>query len=353
MSRADRFLKACRLESVDAVPVWLMRQAGRYMQEYRDIRGRHSFLELCKRPSLAVEVMLQPLDAFELDAAILFSDILVLVEAMGIEVRYEERQGPILPDPPRTPEALRSLRAPDPEEDLGFVLEAIRLGREALAGRVPLIGFAGAPFTLATYILEGGSPRDFLSTKKLMYQLPDAFGSLMMTLTEAVASFLRAQAEAGAQALQIFDTWAVALAPADYERYVLAHMQRLVEEVRSAADVPIIYFSLGASTLAGLLKLVGADVISFDWKIDLGEARTLLGPRIAVQGNLDPLALFQPREVLERTVRLIVEKAGRWPGYIFNLGHGIHPSTPVDRVAFLVETVHSCLPCARREGGAG
>ncbi len=344
MSRNDRFLKACRRQPVDAIPVWLMRQAGRYMKEYRDLRARYSFLELCKTPHLAAQVTLQPVEAFEVDAAILFSDILMLIEAMGVEVRFEEKAGPILDAPLRSARAVRSLAPPDPEDDLGYVLEAVRIVNQALGGMVPLIGFSGAPFTLACYLLEGGSSKDFFYTKRMMYQEPEIFHELMGTLSSAVSVFLRAQAAAGAHVLQIFDTWATILSPSDYKEYVFGHMVRVVEETR-VANVPLIYFSLGASTLLGLIKELGTDVLSLDWRIDLGEARKSLGPEIAVQGNLDPLALFKPPELLKPMVASLVEVGSQWPGYIFNLGHGLHPLTPVEQVRFLIETVHSCEPC--------
>ena len=340
MSRADRFLRACRGEPVDAIPVWLMRQAGRYMKEYRDLRARYSFLTLCKTPSLATEVMLQPVEALAVDAAILFSDILVLVEAMGLDLVFEDKAGPILTNPARTPQAISSLKTPDPEDDLGYVMEAIRVSRKALGGKVPLIGFSGAPFTLATYIIEGRSSREFVYAKGLMYQDPATFHRLMDTLAHATSLYLKAQVAAGAQALQVFDTWAMALAPGDYREYVLPHMKRLMEELGSTG-VPVIHFSLGASTLLEHIKESGAKVISLDWKIDIGEARRRLGPEIPVQGNLDPAALFQPPDRLKDTILTLIGQAAQWPGYIFNLGHGIHPSTSVERVHQLIETVHS------------
>jgi uroporphyrinogen decarboxylase len=284
--------------------------------------------------------MLQPVEAFEVDAAILFSDILVLVEAMGMDLAFDDRAGPVLSNPVRTSHEALSLKVPDPEDELGYVMKAIRLSQKALGGRVPLIGFSGAPFTLATYIVEGGSSRDFLHIKSLMYQDYRTFHKLMETLVEATNLYLNAQVAAGAQALQVFDTWAVVLSPTDYEEYVLPHMKRLMEELRSV-KVPVIHFSLGASTLLDHLKASGGDVISLDWKIDIGDARTRLGPRVPVQGNLDPLALFQPHDRFRNTILGIMERATRWPGYIFNLGHGIHPATPVESVERLIETVHS------------
>ena len=340
MSLSQRFIKACRAEPVDRVPIWLMRQAGRYLPEYRKLRQEHSFLTLCKTPDLAVEVTLQPIERFGMDAAILFSDILVLPEAMGIELNFDEKLGPRLGRDSDRTKALEGLFVPDPEEKLGFVLESIRKLRNELKGRAALIGFSGAPFTLATYLIEGGTSRHFQATKSFMYQEQEAFHRLMRTLASSVESYLKAQIRAGAEAVQLFDTWAVVLSPRDYREYVLPYMQQILEGLKREG-VPTLHFSLGSSTLLEAMEQTGADVLSLDWKIDIGKARALLGPHRAVQGNMDPFALFQPPERLEATVRDILQKGASQPGYVFNLGHGIHPKTPLESVYRMVEIVHN------------
>ncbi len=340
MSSAHRFIRACQSEPVDQIPVWLMRQAGRYLPEYRRVRGRNSFLTLCKTPSLAVEITLQPLERFGLDAAILFSDILVLLEAMGIELRFEESVGPVLGRTVAQSGDVAALGVPDPEQELGYVMEAIRQIQAALDGRVPLIGFSGAPFTLATYMIEGGSTRNFYKTKRFMFQEPAAFHRLMETLASAAALYLKAQIAAGVNAVQVFDTWATILSPHDYREFVLPYMQQLFESI-NAGGVPTIHFSLGASTLLPEMQQIGARVLGLDWKIDIGQARQLLGPDQPVQGNMDPFALFKPAGELEAAARSILEKGACWNGYIFNIGHGIHPKVPVESVQRLIETVQN------------
>ncbi len=338
MSSSLRFLEACHGRPVDRIPIWLMRQAGRYLPEYRKLRKRYAFLTLCKDPDLAAEVTLQPVERFGMDAAILFSDILLILEAMGADLRFDEKAGPRLDRPADEREMVRSLALPDPEEEMGFVPETIRRVKASLGGKVALIGFSGAPFTLATYLIEGGGSRDFRATKCFMYRNPRDFHHLMEKLAGALEPYLRAQIRAGVDAVQLFDTWAMILSPADYEEFVLPHMERLLASVREEG-VPTIHFSLGASTLLEPMSRAGADVLSLDWKIDIGEARRRLGRERPVQGNLDPLALFQTGERLEKTVSRILEGGVRWPGYIFNLGHGIHPATPVETVARVVEIV--------------
>jgi uroporphyrinogen decarboxylase len=338
MARSSLFVKACMAEPVERIPVWIMRQAGRYLPEYRRLRERVPFLTLCKTPELAAEVTLQPLERFHMDAAILFSDILLLLEAMGVELAFDEGVGPRLGQGETGEERVRSISVPDPAEEMGYVLDAIRQTKSSLPEGCALIGFSGAPFTLATYLLEGGTSRDFYAAKSFMYQQPGAFHRLMETLTDALEPLLRAQIGAGADAIQIFDTWAILLSPEDYREFVLPHMQRLVAGLKDQG-VPTIHFSLGTSTLLDAMEQIGTDVLSLDWKIDLGAARERLGPDQAVQGNLDPFALFQPPERLEASVRKILEKGSRWPGYIFNLGHGVHPKTPVENMQTMVDVV--------------
>ena len=351
MVQSSRFLQACLGQPVDRIPVWLMRQAGRYLPEYRKVREQVSFLTLCKTPNLAVEVTLQPVKRLGVDAAILFSDILLLLEAMGIEVSFEENEGPRL-DPPITGKRdVESLPIPDPVDRLGFVLEAIRQIRAGLGPEIALIGFSGAPFTLATYLIEGRSSRDFVRTKALMYQEPRTFHRLMEHLARSVQLYIEAQVRAGVQAVQLFDTWAVVLCPEDYREYVLPHMQGLLESLREF-DVPLIHFSLGTSTLLESMAKLGAQVLSLDWKIEMREARQKLGAKQPVQGNLDPMALFKPDCELDQAVLRILEQGARWPGYIFNLGHGVHPRTPVESVCRLVETIRN-FPVPARKVPAG
>lgn len=337
MNESSDFLRACRGLPVRRTPVWLMRQAGRYLPEYRQVRSRYGFLEVCKTPELAVEVTLQPVDLLGVDAAILFSDILVPVEAMGLPLAFTP--APVLAQPVRTAAAVAALQVTDPEETTPFVLEAIRLLRRALNGRVPLIGFGGAPFTLACYMIEGQGSRQFLTVKRMMYQEPDLFRQLLDKVTEASIRYLKAQAAAGAEAIQIFDTWGGILSPADYQRFVLPFSRRLFDALADTG-VPLIHFVKGAGTMLDLVRQAGGTVIGLDWMIGLDRARDLLGPEVAVQGNLDPTVLLGSRDGIAREVqRILTENAGR-PGHIFNLGHGILPEVPVENARFLVDCVH-------------
>jgi uroporphyrinogen decarboxylase len=335
----DRLLKACRREPVDCTPVWLMRQAGRYMPEYRRLREKYTILESIKTPELAVEVTLQPIRAFDLDAAIIFADILPPLEAMGLALEFVHGEGPVIRNPLRHPDDVAALRVPDPRESLGFTLEAIRLARRELEGRLPLIGFSGAPFTLASYAIEGEGSRAFTLTKSLMYGEPRAWHSLMDKLASLVGDYLKAQAEAGAQVLQLFDSWVGALSPDDYRRFVLPYSQRAIRTAQSAG-VPVIHFSTETAGMLECIKEAGGDVIGLDWRVDLAAAWRRLGDDVAIQGNLDPLALFAPLPELERQVSGILAQVNGRPGHIFNLGHGILPKTPVEHVAVLVEMVH-------------
>jgi uroporphyrinogen decarboxylase len=347
MTRDSRFLRACRREEVDRTPVWFMRQAGRYMPEYRAVRERHGFLQMVKTPEVAAEVTLQPIEAFAVDAAIIFADILPPLEGMGLKLTYEAGEGPVIHNPIRSEADIAALRQPDPRETVAYTIEAIRVTKRALAGRVPLIGFSGAPFTLASYALEGGGSKDYRRTKALMYANPQAWHALMGKLADLVGAYLVAQVEAGADAVQLFDSWAGALAPADYAEYVLPYVQRAVQHVRSqvsgdGADAPpIIYFGTDTTGLLGLLRQIGADVIGVDWRVTLDDAWAQLGPGVAVQGNLDPATLFAPWPEIERRARDILERAAGRPGHIFNLGHGILTETPVENVRRLADYVHS------------
>ncbi len=333
----DTFLKACRGEETDYTPVWFMRQAGRYLPQYQAVRGRVSFLELCKSPELCTEVTLQPIEIFGFDAAILFSDILIPMEAMGLTLEFHEGRGPVFPDPVRSRQAVDRLQVPDPEETMPFVMETIRLLRRELS--VPLIGFSGAPFTLATYLIEGGSSKVFLETKKMMFQAPELYRALLDKITACTSTYLQAQARAGAQALQLFDSWAGVLAPRDYRRFALPYVQAIIRDLRAVTDVPIIYFANNGSTLLGHATTAGADVLGLDWRINIGDAIRQVGNH-AVQGNLDPIALFLPRKELEERIRQLLEDARQARGHIFNLGHGIVPQTPPEQARIAVDAVH-------------
>ncbi len=335
----DRFLRACRRQPVDRTPVWFMRQAGRYMPEYRAIRARHTLLEICAQPELAAEVTLQPVRALGVDAAILFADILLPLTPLGLDLEFTAGEGPVIHNPVRSAADVAALRPVDVPASLGHILEAVRLVRRELDGHTPLIGFAGAPFTLASYVLEGGSSRNYLNTKRLMVGDSQTWHRLMEKLAQVIADYLNAQVAAGAQAVQLFDSWVGALSPADYAEYVLPHSQRVLRAV-SAAGVPVIHFGAGTATLLPLMQAAGGDVIGLDWRTPLDWGWDQLGPQSAVQGNLDPVALFAPRPELERRVRAILDQAAGRPGHIFNLGHGILPETPVENVKAVVEMVH-------------
>ncbi|WP_456386267.1 uroporphyrinogen decarboxylase [Desulfolithobacter sp.] len=333
----DTFLRACRGEKTDYTPVWFMRQAGRYLPEYQKIRKKGTFLDLCKTPELAAEVTLQPIDIFGMDAAILFSDILIPMEAMNLTLEFHEGRGPVFPDPVRNQQAVDNLIVPDPDETMPFVMETIRILRREL--KVPLIGFSGAPFTLATYLIEGGSSKVFLETKRMMFQAPELYNALLTKITRCTSLYLQAQARAGAQALQIFDSWAGVLAPCDYERFALPYVQSIIRDLRQTTDVPIIYFANNGSTLLGHTTTAGADVLGLDWRINIGDAITRVGDH-AVQGNLDPIALFLPRDELRQRVHRLLDDAREARGHIFNLGHGILPQTPPDQARIAVDAVH-------------
>jgi uroporphyrinogen decarboxylase len=338
----SRFLRACRRQAVDATPIWLMRQAGRYMPEYRALRERYSILEMIKTPELACEVTLQPMRAFDLDAAIIFADILPPLEGMGLPLDFVAGEGPVISNPVRTAADIAALRVTPPEESLSFTLEAIRLVRRELEGTgLPLIGFSGAPFTLASYAVEGGGSRHHIHTKRLMMGEPALWAELMGKLSEVVGRYLLAQARAGAQVLQLFDSWAGQLGPADYRESVLPYSRRAIEIARQAG-VPLIHFATDTGAMLPLIREAGGDVIGVDWRVDLAAAWRQLGEDVAVQGNLDPVALFAPWPQLHRRAQGVLDAArsvGR-PGHIFNLGHGVLPQTPVDNVRRLVDFVH-------------
>lgn len=332
----DTFLKACRGEPTDYTPIWMMRQAGRYLPEYQKVRRGRSFLELCKSPDLCVEVTLQPVEIFDMDAAILFSDILIPMEAMGLELEFHEGRGPVFPQTVRDKAAVDRLVVPDPAETMGFVLETIRLLRKEL--KVPLIGFAGAPLTCATYLIEGGSSKVFWETKKMMFTAPELFHALMEKITRCTIDYLKAQAEAGAQALQLFDSWAGILAPCDFEAFAFPYVKRIIAELKPSG-LPIIYFANNGATLLEYSAQSGADVIGLDWRINIGDAIKRVGDK-AVQGNIDPFALLLPEDQLRSRIKRLLDDAKDAKGHIFNLGHGIHQFTPPEQARIAVDTVH-------------
>ncbi|MBI5189615.1 MAG: uroporphyrinogen decarboxylase [Nitrospirae bacterium] len=337
MTTDYRFLKACRNEPVDTTPVWLMRQAGRYMPEYNAVRKNVSFLELCHSPELCTEVTLQPIDILGVDAAILFSDILVPIEPMGMKLDFVP--APVFANPIKSQADVDRLRVIEPEADVPYVIETIKMLRKELVSRnVPLIGFAGSPFTLASYMVEGGGSKNYIKLKSMMWNAPEVYRSLMEKVSETVIRYLKAQIAAGAQAVQLFDSWGGVLAPADYLNYVMPYTMRVIQAIKTPG-IPIINFVGNSQGIMPLVAQSGGDVIGVDWRIDIAEARRQVGMNKAVQGNLDPIALFAPIPEIDRKVKEIIVAAGD-TGLVFNLGHGIVPETPVDHVKALVDSVH-------------
>lgn len=332
------FLRACHRLPVDFTPVWFMRQAGRYMAEYRAIREKYSLLEICYHPELAAEVTLQPVRALGVDAAILFADILLPAIPLGVGLEFAKGEGPVLHNPVRTMDDVKNLRPVNPETDLGYVMEAIRILRRELT-TTPLIGFCGAPFTVASYLIEGGSSREFLKTKTMMYAAPEVWHALMEKLSVVLSDYLVAQIRAGAQAVQVFDSWVGALSPSDYEAFVLPYSQKVLTAAKEEG-VSVIHFGTNTATLLPLMKRAGGDVIGLDWRIPLDDGWKILGDDVAVQGNLDPAALFAPLPEIKKRVQDILKRANGRPGHIFNLGHGILQHTPVDNVKAVVDMVH-------------
>jgi uroporphyrinogen decarboxylase len=340
----DRLLRALLRQPVDVTPVWMMRQAGRYLPEYRATRARAgSFMDLCMNPELACEVTLQPLERYPLDAAILFSDILTVPDAMGLGLYFTEGEGPRFERPVRTAAQIRALPVPDPEQELGYVMGAVRTIRRALDGRVPLIGFSGSPWTLATYMVEGGSAKNFARCKGLMFDEPAVMHELLGRVADAVTAYLNAQVAAGAQALMLFDTWGGVLSPRDYREFSLAYMRRVIAGLTREAEgrrVPVILFTKGGSQWLEDMVEAGPDALGLDWTIEIGEARRRTGDRVALQGNLDPCMLYASPERIRAEAGRILESYGHGHGHVFNLGHGIHPDIDPDRPAALVAAVH-------------
>ncbi len=348
----DRLLRALLRQPVDRTPLWVMRQAGRYLPEYRATRSRAGdFMGLCTNPELACEVTLQPLARFPLDAAILFSDILTVPDAMGCGLYFEAGEGPRFQRPVRSAADLAALADPDPEVELRYVMDAVRLIRRELGGRVPLIGFAGSPWTLATYMVEGGSSKNFSQIKGMMYANPQLLHALLEKLADSVCRYLNAQVAAGAQALMIFDSWGGALSGPCYQAFSLAYMQRIIGGLQRQAEgrqVPVVLFTKGGGQWLESMAASGCDALGLDWTTDLGDARARVGQQVALQGNLDPNVLYAPPAVIEREVAATLASFGAGSGHVFNLGHGIHPDVPPEHVAALVEAVQRLSPAYHR-----
>ncbi|HYP26224.1 MAG TPA: uroporphyrinogen decarboxylase [Blastocatellia bacterium] len=340
----DLLIRAARGEEVERTPVWMMRQAGRYLPEYRAVRAGTDFLTLCKTPDLAVEVSLQPYRLLDVDAVIVFSDILIPVEAMGQEVRLTEQKGPELPDPIRSRAQVDKLIVPDPSEGTGFVMEILRRLRKELDGRVPLIGFAGAPWTLAAYMVEGGGSKNYAHVKRMMYTEPEAFHALLDKISDTVILYLNAQIEAGAQVVQLFDSWAGELSPEDYERFALPYERKIFQSINREAAPAIMYIN-GSGTFLEKMATCGADVLSLDWRVTLQDARARVGDRFTLQGNLDPCYLLSTPEVVTEKARALI-KAGGGRRHILNLGHGILPMTPVENARAFIQAAKNYYPHA-------
>lgn len=334
----SRFMRAAMRRSVDTTPLWIMRQAGRYLPEYMQVRSKVTFIELCETPELAAEVTLTARNRLGVDAAILFADLLPMLVPMGIDLEYAKGEGPVIHNPLRETKDLERFRALESMEPLNFVLQAVKLIRKDLPRDIPLLGFAGAPFTLASYIIEGAGSRNYLRTKTWMYRDPGAWKVLMETLVQSLILYVNSQIDAGCQAIQLFDSWAGCLSPADYATFVQPYTQAVIRGIRPG--VPVINFLTGNPALLPLNKAAGGDVIGLDWRVNLRQAWDELGDQVAVQGNLDPVLLFADRETLRRRVKEVMEAARNQPGHIFNLGHGVLPETPVDNVLALVDMVH-------------
>src|SRR5882762_5296828 len=337
-SMNSRFLDACRRRPTDVRPVWFMRQAGRYMKQYRDLRTHHGILEICKRPDLAAQVTLQPIEILDVDAAIIFADLLLPVEPMGLKLRFAAGEGPVIDNPVRTSNDIDSLSISN-TDDLGYVGETIQRVVSSLAGRVPVVGFVGAPFTMASYMIEGGPSRNFLKTKQMMYHDETLWRRLMGKLVDVLGAFAVLQVSSGARIVQVFDSWVGALGPDDYVRFVAPYSRALIERIR-AAGVPVIHFGTGAAGFFRELHAAGGDVMGVDWRVNIDQAWMDISYRSAVQGNLDPAVLLAPIPELRMRVHELLKRTGSRPGHIFNLGHGILPETPVDNVKAVVDIVH-------------
>ncbi|KEQ18927.1 uroporphyrinogen decarboxylase [Endozoicomonas numazuensis] len=340
----DRFLRALLKEPVDVTPVWMMRQAGRYLPEYRELRSKAGdFMSLCMNPELACEVTIQPLERFDLDAAILFSDILTIPDAMGLGLYFETGEGPRFKKPVRTASDVEALSVPDPEKDLGYVMDAVRTIRTELNGRVPLIGFSGSPWTLATYMVEGGSSKDFRRIKAMMFDQPAVLSQLLDVLADSVIEYLNAQIKAGAQAVQIFDTWGGALSPECYKAFSLKYMEKIVSGLireHEGRKVPVILFTKNGGQWLESMAATGADALGLDWTTDISDARQRVGDKVTLQGNMDPSVLYASPDRIRAEVAKILSDFGPGEGHVFNLGHGIHQFVEPDRAKVFVDAVH-------------
>lgn len=339
----DTFLRALLKQPVEYTPVWMMRQAGRYLPEYKATRAKAgSFMQLCMNPELACEVTLQPLDRYPLDAAILFSDILTIPDAMGLQLRFSEGEGPVFDKPVRTEADVNNLFVPDPEGELKYVMDAVRTIRRELNGRVPLIGFSGSPWTLATYMVEGGSSKEYAKVKGMLFDRPDLMHKLLDTTARSVTSYLNAQIAAGAQAVQIFDTWGGMLTPRDYQEFSLRYMQQIIDGLTREADgrtVPVILFTKGGGQWLESMAATGADALGLDWTTDIGGARARVGDKVALQGNMDPTVLYASPERIRQEVGTILENYGHGSGHVFNLGHGIHQHIDPEHAGAFIRAV--------------
>ena len=349
----DRLLRALLRQPVDVTPVWMMRQAGRYLPEYRETRKKAgSFMDLCTNPELACEVTLQPLARFPLDAAILFSDILTVPDAMGLGLYFSEGEGPRFKNPLRDEKQIQALAVPDPETELRYVMDAVRTIRRELNGRVPLIGFSGSPWTLATYMVEGASSKDFRIIKAMMYERPELLDQLLDTVAESVTLYLNAQIAAGAQTVMIFDTWGGALTPSDYCRFSLKPMERIISSLsreNEGRKVPVILFTKNGGQWLEAMTDTGADALGLDWTTDLADARRRVGDQVALQGNLDPSVLYASPQHIREQVAKVLASFGKGNGHVFNLGHGIHPGIPPEHAAAMVGAVHELSAAYHRD----
>ena len=340
----DRFLRALLRQPVDTTPVWMMRQAGRYLPEYRATRKKAgSFMQLCTTPDLACEVTLQPLDRFPLDAAILFSDILTIPDAMGLGLYFIEGEGPRFKHPLRDEESIKKLGVPDPQQELRYVMDAVSTIRRELNGRVPLIGFSGSPWTLATYMVEGGSSKDFKTIKAMLYERPELLDQLLDTVAQSVTLYLNAQIESGVQTVMIFDTWGGALTPSDYERFSLKPMRKIIQSLTRENEgrrVPVILFTKNGGQWLETMADSGADALGLDWTTDLADARSRVGEQVALQGNLDPSVLYAPPDAIRAQVGKVLASFGKGNGHVFNLGHGIHPGINPEHAGAMIDAVH-------------
>ncbi|HLG32206.1 MAG TPA: uroporphyrinogen decarboxylase [Ignavibacteriaceae bacterium] len=334
----DLFIKACNRQPVERTPVWIMRQAGRYLPEYRAVRAKHDFLTMCKTPELAAEVTIQPVELIGVDAAIIFSDILVIPEAMGMHLEMYENRGPVFPNPIRTDDDASKLRNIDPYDDLNYVLETIKLVNKELDGKVPVIGFSGAPWTLLTYMVEGHGSKNFSNVKKLIYNNPELAHKLLDKISDAVAAYLNAQINSGVNAVQIFDTWAGILTPRDFLIFSLKYVSKIISQLNRNGQ-PVIYFPKGVHYRTRTVSDCGADVIGLDWTMDISKVRDKIGKKTAIQGNLDPTVLYADKNFIRREVRKVLENYGPGEGHIFNLGHGILPDVDPDNAKAMVEFV--------------